>query len=50
MSPKQREHIVNQIISILSENNVSYAEVHGVIKEVQFELNELCQQQVIKIN
>ncbi|WLR54869.1 hypothetical protein LC048_21130 [Mesobacillus subterraneus] len=49
MSPKQRERIVNQIISILSENNVSYAEVPGVIKEVQFELNELCQQQVIKL-
>ncbi|MBT2680020.1 hypothetical protein J7E38_13480 [Bacillus sp. ISL-35] len=50
MSPKQKEQIVNQIISVLAENNVSYAEVPEVIKEVQFELSELCQQQVIKIS
>ncbi|MBT2661910.1 hypothetical protein [Bacillus sp. ISL-45] len=50
MSPKQKEQIVKQIISVLSENNISYADVPAIIKEVQLELSEMCQQQVIQIN
>lgn len=50
MSPKQKEKLITDLLQTLATNNVTFAEVPEVLKALEKELSELCQQQVIQIS
>lgn len=49
MNSKQKEKLINDLLAVLATNNVTFAEVPEVLKSLEKELSELCQQQVIQI-
>lgn len=48
MSPKQQEKLINDLLKTLANHNVTFSEVPELLKSLEKELNELCQQQVIQ--
>ncbi|MFE8697935.1 hypothetical protein ACFYKT_16460 [Cytobacillus sp. FJAT-53684] len=49
MNTKQKEKLIHDLLKVLANNNVTFAEVPEVLKSLEKELNELSQQQVIQI-
>lgn len=50
MNAKQKEKVTTELLRVLAANNVTFAEVPEVIKDVESELRDLCQEQVIQFN
>jgi len=49
VNQKQKENVINELLEVLANNNVTFAEVPEVLKTLQMELSDICQQQVIQI-
>ncbi len=50
MNAKQKEEVIAGLLRVLATNNVTFAEIPEVIKSLEIELDDLCQQQVIQFN
>lgn len=50
MNQKQKASVIQKIIQTLADHSVSYADVPQIIAEVESELQELRNQQIIKLS
>lgn len=50
MNAKQKEKVINEMLQVLSTNNVTYEEVPDLVDELRKELKIMCTQQVIKVS
>ncbi|WP_156187432.1 hypothetical protein [Peribacillus loiseleuriae] len=48
MNQKRKKQVINELIKVLAINNITFEEVPELLKSMQLELSDICQQQVIQ--